>query len=86
MVGGDIGRHPKRFGDSCRVGRLVLGPLLDSEFGRIDSDHTVLPDADVVEDSGDAAGLANGVEELLTGLVVTHRRVSDRAGPDRGNQ
>ena len=86
VVGGDLGRFAERLGDSLGVRLGVLAPFRDAELRGIDPDHAVLANAVLVEHPRDAARHLHGIEELLAGRLVPHRRIADRAGPNRRDQ
>jgi hypothetical protein len=40
----------------------------------------------LIEDAGDSATHLHCFEKLGAGVVVAHRRITDRAGPDRSDE
>ena len=86
VVGGDLGRFAERLGDLRGVRLGVFAPFFDTELGRVDPDHAVLAHAMLVEHAGDAARHPHGVEKFLARRCIPHRRIADRARPNRGDQ
>ncbi len=83
VIRSDLGGFAERLGDFRGVLLGILAPFLDTELSRIDPDYTVLAHAVLVEHAGDAARHPHGVEKLPASCGIPHRRIADRAGPDR---
>ena len=86
VVGGDLRSLLKSVDDAGGVRLFIFAPLGDAELGRVDADDAVFADAMLVEQLGDATGLIDREQELLLLFVGTHRRISDRARPDRRHE
>jgi hypothetical protein len=83
MIGGDFGSFAERLGDLRSVRFWVFAPFLDAELGRIDPDCAVFAHAMFLEHTGNSTSHAHGAEKLFPRLCISHRRIADRAGPDR---
>ncbi len=82
----DNGGFSERCSDRLCVGCRILTPLVDAEFGRVDTNHAVLTHTVLVEDLRDAAGLLHRQDELGSLHRSPHGRIAHGARPDWSDQ
>jgi len=85
MIDGDFAGALEGVGDKLGVAGGVFGPVVGAP-GSVDADDAGLAHAVVIKELGDAGGLFNREDEIVTILLGAEGGASDGAGPDGGDE